>query len=385
MISLIIKKHNILLRVMFVVVMSTMMSIAYADNKNFVLVIDAGHGGHDAGAVGAKSKEKNINLTLALLFGKYVEKNCPDVKVIYTRTNDTFVTLQGRANIANKAKADLFISVHTNSAAKGHTARGFEVYTLGMHRANDNLAVAKRENSVITLESDYKERYQGFDPNSAESYIMFEYMQDKNMENSVKLAKLIQNNVCSLASRSNRGVHQAGFLVLRETSMPSVLIELGFISTPDEERQLNDPKVQDKIAQGIFKAFQAYRGMSTQAIADPTPTPVVEEVLPKEPVEESKSSSSPTSSDAPIFKIQIFGTSKALKKNDSRFKGLKPMDHYKESGLYKYTYGSSTNYDEIASLRQQISNKFPDAFIVAFKGGVRIDLNEAINEWKKKK
>ncbi len=354
-----------------------------AADKKFTLVIDAGHGGHDSGAVGARSKEKNINLSVALLFGKYVEKNCPDVKVIYTRTNDTFVTLQGRANIANNAKADLFVSVHTNSAAKGNTARGFEVYTLGMHRATDNLNVAKRENSVITLESDYKERYQGFDPNSSESYIMFEYMQDKSMENSVKFAKMVQNNVCSSAGRSNRGVHQAGFLVLRETSMPSVLIELGFISTPDEERQLNDAAVQDKIARGIFAAFQSYRGMASEAKADPVTVKVAEVEVKESTFTEEKVPTKVTNKKAPVFKVQIFGTSKSLKKSDARFKGLKGVDYYKEGGLYKYTYGSSNNYEEIANLRQQIVGKFPEAFVVAFKGNSRTDIKEAINEWRK--
>ncbi len=359
--------------------------------KTFTLVIDAGHGGHDAGAVGAISKEKNINLAVALLFGQYVERNCPDVKVIYTRTTDVFVTLQGRADIANNAHADLFISVHTNAVAKGNSVRGFETYTLGMHRATDNLNVAKRENSVITLEEGYKERYQGFDPNSAESYIMFEYMQDKNMENSVRLAKLIQNNVCSTAGRANKGVHQAGFLVLRETSMPSVLIELGFISTPDEERQLNDKAVQDKFARALLAAFQAYRSSTTSTIIAPiesdspapippapssaTPTPAP---IPPAPTPVSEGSNK----NAPVFKVQIFSVSKTMKKNDSRLRGLKDVDYYKDGGMYKYTYGSSTNYNDIVALRKSILHLFPEAFIVAFRGKNRIDVNAAISEWR---
>ncbi|MGP1467650.1 MAG: N-acetylmuramoyl-L-alanine amidase family protein, partial [Porphyromonadaceae bacterium] len=210
-----------------------------AGKKTFTLVIDPGHGGHDSGAVGAMSKEKNINLNVALAFGRLVEANCPDVNVIYTRKTDVFIPLGERANIANRNKADLFISVHTNALPKGRVARGFEVYTLGMHRAADNLAVAKRENSVISLEKDYRQRYQGFDPNSSESYIMFEFIQDRNMSKSVELAKYIQKEACASAGRNDKGVHQAGFLVLRATSMPSCLIELGFITTPDEERFLN--------------------------------------------------------------------------------------------------------------------------------------------------
>jgi len=254
--------------------------------KPFTLVIDAGHGGHDAGAIGIFSKEKDINLRTALAFGSYVERNCQDVNVIYTRKRDVFVTLHDRADIANKAKADLFISIHTNSLPGGKTARGLETYTLGMHRAADNFDIAKRENSVILVEKDYKERYQGFDPNSAESYIIFELMQDKNMHKSVELAKYVQQNVCSTASRPNKGVKQAGFLVLRETGMPSCLIELGFISTPDEERMLNDETQVDNIAKGIYQAFCAYRAKydntaRTPFVASEPQEPVIPDVIPE--------------------------------------------------------------------------------------------------------
>ncbi len=383
--------YRVLVVLLLVAVLSALTGAeVWAADRPFVLVIDAGHGGHDAGALGASSKEKNINLAVALLFGKYVERNCKDVKVVYTRTTDTFVTLQGRASIANKAKADLFISVHTNAVAKGKTVRGFEVYTLGMHRAADNLAVAQRENSVITLEDGYKERYAGFDPNSSESYIMFEYMQDKNMERSVDLAKLIESNVCAAAGRVNRGVHQAGFLVLRETSMPSVLIELGYISTPDEERQLNDAQTQDKIAQGIFKAFQAYRSKTAQGGSNTVTVAADDDEATSAPAALPTTTTAPATtatkdSAAPVFKIQIFGTSKALKKSDTRFRGLSPVDHYKEGGLYKYTYGSTTDYAAIAALRRQISSLFPDAFIIAFRGNNRMDINEAIAYWQQHK
>ena len=225
----------------------------------FVLVIDAGHGGHDPGARGKVSLEKNINLSVALAFGKYVERNCPDVKVIYTRKTDVFIELSERANIANKNKADLFISIHTNALDGGKISRGFETYTLGISKASENLNVAKRENSVILIEKNYKQRYAGFDPNSSESYIMFELMQDKNMANSVELAKTIQSEVCASSGRVNKGVHQAGFLVLRETSMPSCLLELGFITTTDEETYLNTTEGQDKMARGIYNAFVKYK------------------------------------------------------------------------------------------------------------------------------
>ena len=230
-----------------------------AANKRFTLVIDAGHGGHDAGAVGKITKEKIINLNVALAFGKLVEQNCPDVKVVYTRKTDVFIPLHTRADIANKNKADLFISIHTNALPKGHISRGLETYTLGMHRAADNLAVAKRENEVILYEKDYKQRYQGFDPNSSESYIMFEFMQDHNMAQSVELAKFVQRRTCAAANRQNKGVKQAGFLVLRETSMPSCLIELGFISTPDEERYLDSSTGVSQLGYGIYQAFVDYK------------------------------------------------------------------------------------------------------------------------------
>ena len=230
-----------------------------AANKRFTLVIDPGHGGHDAGAVGKITKEKTINLNVALAFGKLVEQNCPDVKVIYTRKTDVFIPLHTRADIANRNKADLFISIHTNALPKGRISRGLETYTLGMHRAADNLAVAKRENEVILYEKDYKQRYQGFDPNSSESYIMFEYMTDHNMAQSVELAKFVQRRTCASAGRQNKGVKQAGFLVLRETSMPSCLIELGFISTPDEEHFLDSSAGVSQLGRGIYQAFVDYK------------------------------------------------------------------------------------------------------------------------------
>jgi N-acetylmuramoyl-L-alanine amidase len=224
----------------------------------FTLVIDPGHGGKDAGAIGKNSKEKDINLAVALAFGEMVKANFPDVKVIFTRKTDVFVELSERANIANKAKADLFVSIHTNSLPKGRISRGTETYTLGMHKAAENLEVAKRENSVITLESNYKTHYEGFDPSSSESYIIFEFMQDQYMASSVDFARMIQKQFATTAKRINKGVHQAGFLVLREVSMPSVLIELGFINNRQEEKYLASDWGQKQLAKSIYNAFQAY-------------------------------------------------------------------------------------------------------------------------------
>lgn len=252
--------------VLFVAFLPTM-AWSNAEKRNFTLVIDAGHGGHDAGAVGAYSKEKDINLRVALAFGKLVEENCHNVKVVYTRKTDVFIPLQRRADIANNNKADLFISVHTNALPAGRLAYGSETYTLGMARANANLAVAKRENAVITLENDYKTTYQGFDPNKAESYVIFEFMQDKYMKQSVDLASCIQKQYVS-TGRPNKGVHQAGFLVLRNTSMPSVLTELGFITTPAEETYLNSQQGVMELSRSIYNGFLAYLRMHEKGVHD---------------------------------------------------------------------------------------------------------------------
>ena len=228
----------------------------------YTIVIDAGHGGKDPGALGFISKEKNINLAVAKELGRLIEKNCPGTKVVYTRKTDVFVELHERAQIANRAKADLFISIHTNSTAagrKGTTTRGTETYTLGMHRAAENLEVAKRENTVITLESNFEQKYEGFDPKSSESYIIFELMQDQNMASSVKLATEIQKQFRTTARRVDKGVHQAGLLVLARTSMPAVLVELGYINNRAEEKYLNSSAGIAALAKSIYNAFVAYK------------------------------------------------------------------------------------------------------------------------------
>lgn len=359
-----------------------------AANKRFTLVIDPGHGGHDAGALGAISKEKNINLAVALRFGKYVEQNLPEVRVIYTRKTDVFIPLNERANIANRANADLFISVHTNALPAGKVARGFETYTLGMHRAKDNLDVAMRENSVISMEKDYQQRYQGFDPRSSESYIIFEFIQGKNMERSVELARMIQRGVCDGANRPDKGVHQAGFLVLRETSMPGCLIELGFITTPDEERLLNNDSRVDDIARGIYEAFAKYKNKYDRSVSVPYRAKDSEDVnLPKivpdqEPAPKTRVVTKAEVADAPVFKLQIFVGSRNLRKGDAHFKGETDYDSFQEGNLVKYTLGASTNYNEIYRLRKEKLEKFPEAFIIAFKNGQKYDVNQAIREFK---
>lgn len=406
------KKVTLIWALMCMFVMTSL-----AANKRFTLVIDPGHGGHDAGALGAISKEKNINLAVALRFGKYVEQNLPEVRVIYTRKTDVFIPLNERANIANRANADLFISVHTNALPAGKVARGFETYTLGMHRAKDNLDVAMRENSVISMEKDYQQRYQGFDPRSSESYIIFEFIQGKNMERSVELARMIQRGVCDGANRPDKGVHQAGFLVLRETSMPGCLIELGFITTPDEERLLNNDSRVDDIARGIYEAFAKYKNKYDRSVSvpyrakdseevnipkivpdqEPAPKtrvvtrgkqPKREEATPEQPKREVKKQEpkkvekKAEVADAPVFKLQIFVGSRNLRKGDAHFKGETDYDSFQEGNLVKYTLGASTNYNEIYRLRKEKLDKFPEAFIIAFKNGQKYDVNQAIREFK---
>ena len=417
---------------LFIVFFGLFVATSWAANGRFTLVIDAGHGGHDAGALGAISKEKDINLNVALAFGRYVEQNLPDVQVIYTRKTDVFIPLHQRADIANKAKADLFISVHTNSVVPGHYAKGFQVYTLGMHRAKDNLDVAMRENSVISMEKGYQQTYQGFDPKSSESCIMFDFMQNSNMEKSVELARLIQRSVCSSANRIDKGVHQAGFLVLRESYMPSCLIELGFITAADEEEFLNSPDGIDAMAKGIYNAFVKYKNMYDTHIVVPyksadnrkisvtrvipaPPTGQMNLVTPSTKPQQTKKSTAkkgiketpkkeatpvPTkgtttdgkkdntasvSVNAPIFKVQVIASNRQLRSGCEQFKGHKDIECVQEGSFYKYTIGSSTNYNEIARLREKLKKDFPQAFVIAYKGGNRMDTNEAINEFLKNK
>ena len=398
-------------RIVATIIMIFVLVVAMAAKKSFTLVIDPGHGGHDAGAIGTFSKEKNINLNVALAFGRLVENNCSNVKVIYTRKNDVFIPLHQRADIANRNKADLFISIHTNALPKGAKATGLETYTLGMHRASDNFDVAKRENSVILIEKDYKQHYEGFDPSSSESYIMFEFLQDKNMAQSVELAKMVQKRTCAAAARPNKGVKQAGFLVLRETSMPSCLIELGFISTPSEEQFLNSDEGVANMGRGIYQAFCDYLSkydksftvpfkpeLSRQEL-DERPQPAVEETreerkeetkeerktAPAEKPANQEEKQKVNQDEAPVFKVQILTSNIKLKSGSRQLKGQEDADFYKDGNIYKYTVGASTNYNEIYRLRKQLLDRFPEAFIIAFKHGQRMDVQQAIREFKKLK
>ena len=373
--------------------------------KDFVVVIDPGHGGHDPGALGRKSKEKNINLSIALKAGRLIKENHTDTRIVYTRSKDVFIPLHSRAEIANNAKADLFISIHTNSVARNkHAVSGTETYTLGLHKTQENLEVAQKENAVILIEEDYQQRYAGFNPNSAESYIIFEFLQDKNMEKSVNMAQFIQREFRQTASRKDKGVHQAGFLVLRATSMPSVLIEVGYISNPNEENYLISERGQNALAKSIYNAFCIYKNGNTATLktantknavvydniepSSPTETdspvineaPIINEIAERTPNNSSKALEADSK---PVFKIQILTSDKKLGNNSRLFTGVKPVSYYFENNIYKYTYGEDTNYNKILRLKRSIDSKFKDAFIIAFKNGKKININQAIREFKK--
>ena len=385
-----------------------------AAGKRFTLVIDAGHGGGDNGAPGAYSNEKDLTLKYALAFGRYVERNCPDVKVIYTRTTDIFVTLAGRADIANRNKADLFLSFHINAITGSKSAHGFQSWTLGRGTQSGdrgikaNVDVAKRENSVMFLEKDYKKVYKELDANAAENDIMYEFIADKNRERSVELSRLMQQYVCAATGRVNGGSHQNNLAVLRLTSMPSCLLELGFISTPDEEDFLNADSSVPLYVQGVFNAFMKYREHYDSNISVPykpiKDEPVIPQVVPPSyqnevpapkparkkkvavaaPEVKAQPDATPDKDTAaqPVFKVQLFVTSQALRTDDSRLKGLDGVDFYREGALFKYTCGASANYNEIYKLRKQLLERFPDAFIVAFVAGQKCNINEAIRTFK---
>lgn len=387
--------------------------------RSFTLVIDAGHGGNDCGAKGLISYEKNLTLRYALALGRAIEQNCPDVKVVYTRKTDVFIPLHERADIANRNKADLFMSVHINALAGGKISHGFQSYTLGTgeHTGSrgiqENLEVAKRENSVIFMEKDYKTRYKGLE-NSAESDILFELIADKNQERSVELSRILQREVCKATGRENGGAHQNNLAVLRLTSMPAVLLELGFITTPDEENYLNTDSALDAYTTGIVRAFKIYKQRyggtgidipykesdnaaavsdDNAEVADDKPVTTRQRTR-HSTVQKTRSSVDQTTrvakgnaapKDAPVFKIQIFAGKQKLNSKSPLFKGLEGCDSFTDGSLLRYTYGASTNYNEIRKLRTTITDKFPECFIIAMKDGKPMDVNEAIREFLKNK
>lgn len=377
----------------------------------FTVVLDAGHGGHDAGAVGSFSKEKNINLRFTLLVGDMIKKNIPDAKVIYTRDKDIFVDLNERARIANRNKADLFVSIHTNSS-KNAKANGMETFTLGVSRSKENMEVAMLENSVIKLEEDYETKYEGFDPNSVDSYIMFEFMKDQYTDRSITCADFIQTKMIQTSKRNDRGVRQAGFLVLRATAMPSVLVELGFISNKDEEKYLNNNDNQVKLATAIFNGIKEYKHEldKKSGISNSEELGVRSEKLKKEEIKEdakieikteeienkevekkdievkkeitTNSSLLTPNSDYEFF-IQYLVSKNNYSADNAVFKGHAPTKVINENNLYKYLVGPF-DVNTVFNKRNEITKDFPDAFIVAYKEGKKVSTPEAIQEAKDK-
>ncbi len=353
---------------------------AYASDsvkREFVVVIDPGHGGKDYGALGSYAKEKDINLAVAKLLGGLIEDNMSDVQIIYTRKDDRFLSLKERANIANKADGDLFISIHTNSIAKRaknrKTIAGASTYTLGLHRTAENLDVAKRENSVMVLEPDYSTTYSGFDPNSTESYIIFELSQNKHMEQSIRFAQEVQNEFVSTAGRIDKGVKQAGFWVLMATSMPAVLVELDFICNPTQEKFLASKSGQQKLASALFNALKNYRENINKQYVPDYSKKQKEDNSDEQKAITVVNKQTDNSNQEIIYKVQFLTSSTKIATKSKKFKKLSPVDYYYDNGVYKYTYGEETSWDKIMGKLKKARDKFPEAFIIKTRGGKRIE------------
>lgn len=351
------------------------------------VVIDAGHGGHDSGALGKTAKEKDVALAIALKTGNYIRENLKDVEVIYTRKTDVFVELFRRARIANEAKADLFISIHCN-ANPSTSPFGSETYVMGLHKSEANLAVAQLENASILLEDDYHVQYEGFDPKSPEGYIFFSMLQNAYLDQSLNLASQVQKHIKETVTMYNRGVKQAGFLVLYKTTMPSILVETGFISNQHDEKMLTSEEGQNKFALSIYKAVKDYKlsvekgkpdsGAETAEVIDTSkaePGSVVDNVYHNtgnETVEVK------TDTQKPVFKVQFYLSDSKLNPDAREFKGLKDVSWYRHMGKYKYTIGNETTPENAQKLIKELAAKgFKDSFVVAFSNGERITIEEA--------
>lgn len=349
-----------------------MMIVAVQINA-FTVVIDAGHGGNDAGALGAYTNEKSINLKVAKKVAGYLTAEMSDCKVVMTRNDDRFVTLQGRADIANKAGGDIFVSIHANSVAMESpgrtTVNGASVYTLGLEKTAANMEVARRENSVMMLEPDYTTTYRGFDPNSTESYIMFEMVQTVDMDKSIRLAGEVQKQLKTTAGRKDNGVRQAPFYVLVKTAMPSILVELDFICNPTQEKFMDSDAGSTKLARAIANAIKNYRqgcvsNDVTQTETDTTPLPATETTTTKPTPEPGKL----------LYKVQFMTSgNKVLPDGDSRFKSLKDVEHYRDTdGVVKYTVGAENTFQGANKVLREIKKLFPEAFVIKMIDGKRV-------------
>ncbi len=348
------------------------------------VVIDPGHGGHDPGAVGTKYKEKDIVLSIGLKLGRYIEENMPDVKVIYTRTTDEFVGLNKRAQIANENKADVFISIHCN-AARNRLAKGAETFVMGVHRTQENLEVAKKENAVILLEDDYEEIYGGFDPSSPESNIIFSLYQNIYLDQSLLLASQVQNQFRDRVGRIDRGVKQAGFWVLYKVAATGILVEAGFLSNPQEEAFLGSEQGQIYIASAIYRAFRDYKEQ-VEGERYTSQQPIIAEINESETVTTPhKDDTISQKADNDIrFRVQFAASSTKRSLNDPDFAGLTNLNIYFLDGLYRYTSGDFDSLEKAAKWQREVQEKgYKDAFVVAFFNGKRISQKEAIELIKK--
>jgi len=375
-------EKRILRRSLILCLLLFIVNSAYTQKVRTV-VLDAGHGGHDTGALGKNSREKDITLAIVLKLRDYIRNNMKDVKVVLTRDDDTFVELYRRARIANERNADLFISVHCNSTP-ATSVYGVESFVMGLHKSDANLAVAKAENSAILLEEDYVEQYDGFDPNSPEGNIFFSMMQNAFLDRSLEFAGKVQHQLVDNLHMSNRGVKQAGFLVLYKTAMPGVLIETGFISNAKDEKFLTSEKGQDQMAQAIYKALQEYKNQVENRIADQntpdtliTTKPTVENKISQKPEVKPTVKKEPEP-EAVSFRVQ-FAMYPDAKPVDSRiFAGIDDVKVYFHGNAYKYTSGDFKTMDEALQKRKELVGKgYKDAFVVAFKGKERISNEEA--------
>lgn len=342
------------------------------------VVIDAGHGGKDAGSLGKYSQEKDIALSIALKVGAYITENLPDVKVVYTRKDDRFLELYERAQLANDQKADVFISIHCNSTIpKKYYINGTETYVMGLHTAEENLEVAKRENEVILLEDDYKKNYGGYDPNSPEAHIMFSMYQNAYLAQSISLAEKIENQFTTRLKRPSRGVKQAGFMVLRTTTMPSVLVETGFLSNSTEESYLRSEKGQTYLASAIYRAFKEYKAEMDGKGSVGDDDWMVEKPSNSSTNVQSNSNPSPQSN-VISFKVQLASSSAPIDIKTGKWTAVKGLQQEKIDNLYKYVVGNFNQLNEAINLQQYWrQHGFPDAFVVSYQGNSRIPLATA--------
>ncbi|MBS2099254.1 N-acetylmuramoyl-L-alanine amidase family protein [Carboxylicivirga linearis] len=346
--------------IVFGVFLSEKELVAQEDLTLNTIVIDAGHGGKDPGAIGKKSKEKDIVLDVALKLGDYLNEYLPEVEVVYTRNKDVFVPLNKRAEIANKSKADLFVSIHANSISVPSIA-GAETFVLGLHRTEENLEVAKKENSVIVLEEDYSTTYEGFDPNSPESYIIFELMQNVHLDQSIHIASMVQQQFHSRVGRKDRGVKQAGFLVLREVAMPSVLVELGFLSNIKEEKFIASEEGKTYLASALFRAIRDYK-KEHDAKSNMQDLALLQSNLIKSKV---------------LYRIQVASSKNKIKEGTRIYKKFNDLYEFQEGGYFKYSTGCTSDYNEIVKLLQTVKSDVNDAFVIAFQSDKKIRVSEA--------